>query len=576
MKPFVRLIAMLAPVWPVMLLAVCLGWLTIAANIGLMVTSAWLIAAAALHPSIAELSVAIVGVRFFGVARAVFRYLERYISHDATFRILSRLRVGFYQRLEPLAPANLQTWQSGELFSAIVGDVETLKDFYLRVLAPPLIAVLTLTGLLLVFQHYSLSLAAWVFAGFLLAVIVLPLAVRQVNKGGGSELVAARAALKAYLLDTVNGMTEIAAFDHQQRHLSTIRNLNDHLIRLQGRIAAVSSLSDSWGSLIMNGTLWGVLWLLIPLVRSGTVEGVYLAAMALAVQSSFEAVLPLPMAVHYCQESLAAARRLFRLVDAPAAVLPSGQEQFAEPEQAEVCVQGVSFEYDGLGKALNRISFSLRPGKRVALIGPSGAGKSTIIHLLLRFWEIESGLITLNGRDYRTINPEAVRRLFSVVSQQTHIFNASIRENILLACPEAGERELMAAVRGAALDEFTAGLPEGLDTQVGNNGQALSGGQRQRIAIARALLKNTPVLLLDEPTVGLDPITAKQIMNTIDTLMRGRATLLITHDLTDVETMDEILVLDQGEVTERGTFAELLNSQGLFARLWHLQQTPLA
>ena len=576
MKPFVRLIAMLAPVWPVMLLAVCLGWLTIAANIGLMVTSAWLIAAAALHPSIAELSVAIVGVRFFGVARAVFRYLERYISHDATFRILSRLRVGFYQRLEPLAPANLQTWQSGELFSAIVGDVETLKDFYLRVLAPPLIAVLTLTGLLLVFQHYSLSLAAWVFAGFLLAGIVLPLAVRQVNKGGGSELVAARAALKAYLLDTVNGMTEIAAFDHQQRHLSTIRNLNDHLIRLQGRIAAVSSLSDSWGSLIMNGTLWGVLWLLIPLVRSGTVEGVYLAAMALAVQSSFEAVLPLPMAVHYCQESLAAARRLFRLVDAPAAVLPSGQEQFAEPEQAEVCVQGVSFEYDGLGKALNRISFSLRPGKRVALIGPSGAGKSTIIHLLLRFWEIESGLITLNGRDYRTINPEAVRRLFSVVSQQTHIFNASIRENILLACPEAGERELMAAVRGAALDEFTAGLPEGLDTQVGNNGQALSGGQRQRIAIARALLKNTPVLLLDEPTVGLDPITAKQIMNTIDTLMRGRATLLITHDLTDVETMDEILVLDQGEVTERGTFAELLNSQGLFARLWHLQQTPLA
>lgn len=576
MKPFVRLIAMLAPVWPVMLLAVCLGWLTIAANIGLMVTSAWLIAAAALHPSIAELSVAIVGVRFFGVARAVFRYLERYISHDATFRILSRLRVGFYQRLEPLAPANLQTWQSGELFSAIVGDVETLKDFYLRVLAPPLIAVLTLTGLLLVFQHYSLSLAAWVFAGFLLAGIVLPLAVRQVNKGGGSELVAARAALKAYLLDTVNGMTEIAAFDHQQRHLSTIRNLNDHLIRLQGRIAAVSSLSDSWGSLIMNGTLWGVLWLLIPLVRSGTVEGVYLAAMALAVQSSFEAVLPLPMAVHYCQESLAAARRLFRLVDAPAAVLPSGQEQFAEPEQAEVCVQGVSFEYDGLGKVLNRISFSLRPGKRVALIGPSGAGKSTIIHLLLRFWEIESGLITLNGRDYRTINPEAVRRLFSVVSQQTHIFNASIRENILLACPEAGERELMAAVRGAALDEFTAGLPEGLDTQVGNNGQALSGGQRQRIAIARALLKNTPVLLLDEPTVGLDPITAKQIMNTIDTLMRGRATLLITHDLTDVETMDEILVLDQGEVTERGTFAELLNSQGLFARLWHLQQTPLA
>ena len=570
MKTALRLMNIMLPVWPMMVLAAVFGWLTIAANIGLMVTSALLIAGAALHPSIAELSVAIVGVRFFGVARAVFRYLERYISHDATFRLLGRIRSWFFTRLEPLAPARLQEWQSGELFSAIVGDVETLKDFYLRVLAPPLIALMVLLGMLIFLQRFSFGLVLLLAIAFLFAGVLMPLFIRRLNCGSGREMVAARTELKAYLVDTVDGIAELAAFDQKEHQLKAIGRINARLTAVQGKVAAVNGLTEAAGSLIMNTALWWALCITIPLVHTGQVEGVYLAAIALAVQSSFEAVLVLPAAVHQLSESLAAARRLFAIIDtAPAVRHP--ETAAAEPASTEVVVSDVSFEYDTCGKVLQHVSFCLPAGKRMAIVGPSGAGKSTILHLLLRFWEYDRGTITLGGVDYRTLPPEAIREVFNVVSQQTHIFNATIRENILVARPSAGDGELAAAVQGAALTEFIAGLPQGLDTAVGHNGQALSGGQRQRIAIARALLKDAPVLLLDEPTVGLDAVTEQQIMATLDGLSRGRATLLITHRLTGLETMDEILVLEHGRVVEQGTFQELMEHKGVFSKLCALQ-----
>lgn len=570
MKTFLKLVQIMLPVWPTMLLAAFFGWLTIAANVGLMVTSALLIATAALHPSIAELSVAIVGVRFFGVARAAFRYLERYVSHDATFRILSQMRVWFYRQLEPLAPAQLQSWQSGELFSAIVGDVETLKDFYLRVIAPPVVAFLILIGMLLFLKSFSSGLMVLLISAFVAAGILLPMAVRHINRNSGHELVAARTELKAYLVDTVNGMAELAAFDRKQQQLEAICQLNGKVLGLQGRVATVNSISDAIGNLIMNGTLWMALCLVIPLVYSRQIEGVYLAAIVLGIQSSFEAVLPLPIAMHYWHESLAAARRLFQIVENPVPL--KSTSSLILPPNAAVTVQHLSFHYDSWGTVLQDISFSLPVGKRIAIVGPSGAGKSTIVNLLLRFWEFEQGVILMGGQDYRNLDAEAIRQMFSVVSQQTHIFNATVRDNLLIARPEASEQELARAIQDAALEEFIHSLPQGLDTAVGHNGQALSGGQRQRIAIARALLKNAPILLLDEPTVGLDAVTEQQIMQAVPKIMQGRTTLLISHSLTGLESMDEILVLDQGMVIERGTFAELINKQGLFAQLRQFQK----
>jgi ATP-binding cassette subfamily C protein CydC len=316
------------------------------------------------------------------------------------------------------------------------------------------------------------------------------------------------------------------------------------------------------------------LWLAIPLVHDGQLAGIYLAVMVLMVQSSFEAVLPLPLVVHYLGESMAAGKRLFAIVDEDPAVHPVIGGVIAN--DASIKVQNVSFQYSSRGPfVLNNLSFAIGTGQKLAIVGPSGAGKSTLLHLLLRFWDYEQGAIYLGGHEIKSYDPEKLRSMFGVVSQQTHLFNASIRDNILLAKPEASELELEQVIESAGLRTFIAALPQGYDTMVGQNGHALSGGQRQRIAIARALLKNAAILILDEPTVGLDARIEQLVMKTIGKLMAGRTTILITHRLVGLEDMDQIIVLDAGRVVEQGRQIELLENKHLFYQLWNLQHNVL-
>ena len=571
MSIFIRLMHIMGSSWLMMVLAGILGCLTIASNIGLMAASAYLISSAALHPSITELSVAIVGVRFFGISRAVFRYLERYVSHDATFRLLGTIRVWFYTKLEILAPARLFEWRSGELFSAIVGDVETLKEFYLRVLAPPFIGILVVIGTCLFLTKFNLLFVYVLLAGAVLLGILLPLAVYIMQKSIGDELVIARTQMKAQLVDSITGIVELAAFDQTNRQARRIAELDKRLTGLQGRVANMTGVVDAVGLLIVNMTVWLVLWFAIPLVHSGQLEGIYLAVVALTVQSSFEAVLPLPLAVHYWAESMAAARRLFAIVDRSPAVFDKAEGALPNAD-ATIKVEKLSFRYNEQGtEVLHDISFTLASGKSLAIVGPSGAGKSTLLYLLLRFWDYDKGTIWLGSQELKSYQSQKLRNMFSVVSQQSHMFNASIRDNILLAKPDASEAELQQVLESAELSEWVKSLPQGDDTMVGQNGHALSGGQRQRIAIARALLRNAPILILDEPTVGLDALTEEAIMKTIEKLMTGRTMILITHRLTGLQGIDEILVLDAGVVVEQGSQRELLAREGLFYQLWNLQ-----
>jgi len=575
MNTFTRLLKIIGSSWLTMVMAGIFGCLTIGSNIGLMATSAYLISSAALHPSITELSVAIVGVRFFGISRAVFRYLERYISHDVTFRLLGTVRVWLYTKLERLAPARLFEWQSGELLSAIVGDVETLKEFYLRVLAPPFIAVLVVSGTGLFLAQFNVLFVYVLFSGFVLLGILLPAAVTIVQKPIADELVAVKGQMKAQLVDSITGIVELAAFGQIQRQSDRIATIDDRLAQLQGRVVNISGILDALGLFIVNATVWLVLWLAIPLVHSGQLEGIYLAVVALTVQSSFEGVLPLPLAVHYLAESLAAARRLFAIVDmSPAVIDETGGISMTTDVTIEV--ENLSFRYKEQGaEVLRNISFTVALGQSVAIVGPSGAGKSTLLYLLLRFGDYHQGSICLGGHELKNYDSQDLRNLFSVVSQQSHLFNASIRDNILLAKPEASEAEFSQAIQNAELKGLIEALPQGYDTMVGQNGYALSGGQRQRIAIARALLKNAPVLILDEPTVGLDPLTEEAIMTTIGNLREGRTIILITHRLTGLKDMGKIIVLESGCIVEQGSQEELLKHEGLFYRLWHLQHDML-
>lgn len=567
-----QLLKIIAPAAPAMGLALLCTILTVAANIGLLATSALLIASAALHPPLAALAVAITGVRFFGISRAVFRYAERYIAHSATFQILASLRVWFYSCLEPLAPARLGHYKSGDLLSRLTADIDTLQYFYLRVLGPPLAALIILLAMTWWLSCFAPVLSLLLAAAFVLAGAVVPYCVRQFSKESSPALLAGRAKLKAVLVDTLEGITELAAFRQTGRREEQVAAIECELNHWKSKKAVVGAMTESLNSLIMNSTVWVALVLTAPLVAAGKIESIYLAVLLLAIQASFEAIQPLPLAAHYLAESMTAAERLFALAGSEPAVRDSSAAA-PVPDSFDLSFSHVNFTYPGeVQPALREISFSLPAGKSLAIVGANGAGKTTLTSLLLRFWDYGSGSIMLGGSELREYPAEAVRRYFAVVSQQTHLFHASIADNIRLARPEAAPEEVMTAARYAAIHEFIHTLPQGYESLAGVNGKAISGGQRQRLSIARALLKDAPILILDEPTVGLDAVTAREVMTVIADLMKGRTTILVTHTLTGLQLMDEIIVLDQGRIAEQGTFEQLLAMKGLFYQMWRLQQ----
>lgn len=572
-RPYVRSMA----------LAILLGVLTVMSGLGLMTLSAYVISIAALHPSLAVLSFAIIGVRFFGITRAIWRYLERYVSHTITFNILTQVRVWFYRALEPLAPARLLALthghgaelSSGELLSRLVADIDMLQEFYVRVIAPPIVATLVALLLWLLLGAYNVLLALTLLGFFLLAGVGVPLLVLRLSRSIGQQIVSMRAALNTVLIDSVQGNADLLAFGQEQAQAQKIQDLSEQLTRLHMRMGRIAALQDGLSSLLMNLALWTMLIVAIPLVHSGQLNGVYLAALALAAIGSFEAILPLPVAAQHLGGSLEAAHRLFEVVDAQPAVSDS-EQPLAAPTQYTLAIQQLFFRYSATSPyVLQGVNFTIPQGHCVALVGPSGAGKSTIANLLLRFWEYEEGHILLDGRELREYRQEDIHRFISVVEQQTHLFNATIRENLLIAKQDATQEELEHAAQQAHIHDVIQSLPEGYDTRIGEQGLNLSGGERQRLALARAFLKDAPILIVDEATANLDALTEHHILEAIRTLIQGRTTLIITHRLVGLDMADEILVLQSGRVKERGVQHELLQAEGLYWRLWQLQNTVL-
>jgi ATP-binding cassette subfamily C protein CydC len=558
-----------------MVVATIMGTATIASGIGLLGTSAYIIFKAALQPSIAEVQVAIAGVRFFGISRAGFRYLERLISHDVNLRLLADLRVWLYRAIEPLAPAQLMYAHSGDLLTRIAADVEELENLFVRVLAPPLVAVGTTTLVTLLIGTLDPRLAVVLSLSLIIAGIVLPLTARGLARDDGQAIVQTRAGLNTALIDAIQGSADLLAFGSIQAQESRVRRLNRQLIGLQFRMGTIGALSAATTGLLLNVTVLVLLLIAVPLVRSTGPDAVMLGVLLMAAMASFEAVLPLPIALQYLDNSIAAGRRIFEIIDAEPAVTDSSTPTMPSPVPT-VEINHLSFEYGAeAAAALYDVSFTIPAGSRLALVGPSGAGKSTVINLLLRFWNYPVGSIKLGGVELCEMSQEDVRRAFSLVSQTTHLFNATIRENLLLARPEASDEEISRVARQAQIHQTICAFPAGYDTWIGERGMQLSSGERQRIAIARAILKDAPILLLDEPTANLDTITERRIMHQLVELMLSRTTLLVTHRLLGLDAMDQILVLDQGRLVERGTHAELLLAGGRYARMWRLQRESL-
>ena len=529
MKVIGRLLRLMAPFRYWIALAVLLSFATIGSSVGLMAMSAYLLSKAAITTDQTELALAITGVRFFALARALFRYLERLTSHTVTFRILTHLRTWFYTAVEPLSPARLQQHRSGDLLSRIMTDIETLENFFSRVVIPPLSAALVTLFATLLLGSFNAVLGLALLIFLLLTGLLLPLLSRYLSRRPAAALVAGRAELNATAVDGIQGIADLLSFGQGDAYQSRVLALSLEINHKQQRLAWVRGLSSSLAALFTALAGLTILWLAIPLVTGGDINGVFLALLPLTAIAAFEAVQPLSQSLQYLESSQAAGRRLFELIDAPPPVAEP-EISLPLPQMYNIEIRDLHFSYGtNQPTVFDGLNLSLDHGRRAVIIGSSGTGKSTLVNLLLRFWDYEHGHIRIGGQELKQYQAQDVRKLMSVVSQQTHLFNSTIRDNLYLANPDAGEEELRAACRLAQIDDFIVSLPQGYETWIGENGLLLSGGERQRLAIARAILKDAPILILDEATANLDAITEQKVWAGLDQYMSGRTALIISH-----------------------------------------------
>ncbi|WP_203181460.1 thiol reductant ABC exporter subunit CydD [Streptomyces pratensis] len=557
-------------------LALLLGALAVGSSVGLMAVSGWLISRASEQPPVMYLMVAVTATRAFGIGRAVFRYAERLVSHDAVLRMLAELRVAVYRGLERIAPAGLRATRRGDLLSRLVSDVDALQDYWLRWLLPAGTA-LTVGAGSVAFTCWMLPEAGAVLAaGLLLAGVCVPLLSGACARRAERLLAPARAALAVRVADLLGGTAELTVAGALPARKEQVRAADGVLTRIASRAAGATALGGGLTALVCGLTVVGVAIVALPAVLDGRLEGVELAVVVLTPLAAFEAVTGLPLAVQYRQRVERSAERVFEVLDAPVPV-----EEPAEPAEAPaspfpIDVRGLSARYEGMERdALHSVDLTLHPGKRVAVVGPSGSGKSTLAQVLLRFLDAREGTYSLGGVEASALDGDAVRTFVGLCAQDAHVFDSSIRENLRLARTGATDGQLRDALSAARLLDWVRSLPDGLDTLVGEHGARLSGGQRQRLALARAVLADFPVLVLDEPAEHLDLATADALTMDLLAATQGRTTVLISHRLAGLEAVDEVLVLDGGRVVQQGPYAVLAAQDGPLRRMLEREQEPV-
>lgn len=557
-----------------MLVGTAAGCVAAAAAIGLLSLSGWFISAAAfagLSPATAYLFnffLPSIGVRVFAVLRTLARYAERVLTHESTFRILESLRVWFYERLEPLAPAGLWRFRSGDVLNRIVADIEALENLYLRTFSPSAIAGMVSAILFIVVSAFDARIAAVSWILLAAAGIGVSLASLRAGEPIGREIASRSAELRIRLVEGLQGMAEIKLFGAEAVYRSAVDASQAALTASQHRMAWINGAAAAAIHVLSGVAVVAALFLGAALVSGGSVDGTKLAVIVLAVMVSFETIFALPAAYQYLGRTREAGRRLLEIVGTPPPVTFRESTQ-PLPDRFDVTFDHVRFRYrKELSPALDDLTLTIPHGQRTAVVGESGAGKTTLANLLVRFFDPESGVIRIGGCDLRGFSEEDLRRAVVVLSQQSHLFSATIRQNLLIGKPAASEEELRRALAAARVLDFVDNLPEGLDTWVGEAGHLVSAGQARRLAVARAILRDAPIWVLDEPSEGLDRITEKKLQESLLDVTAGRTVLWITHRLANMGDMDAVVVIHQSRIADQGPHAELLVRNRNYAA-WH-------
>ncbi|MDP4090548.1 MAG: thiol reductant ABC exporter subunit CydC [Bacillota bacterium] len=552
------------------LLSMLMGLLTIVSSIGMLSASSVLISRAALHPDVLDLMVLIVAVRFFSISRGIFRYLERLLSHNATFKLLSQIRRWFFKGFNDSYSENNKEFRTGDIYTRLVNDVDSLKEFYLRGIYPLVTAVLTgiLTSIFLSFFSTGLSLIYllfYIFSGFILPVVLF-----MANRNLIKEEQNIRKELNLTLIDMLKGITEIYVYSFKDAFLKKYNRLKGSFSAVQRKKNLLLLLGDNIYSFFVALLIAVFMVICTPMVSEGRLSGIYYAMLPLAIIASFEALIPMPNILYRFGEANNAGKSIFSIIQSGS---PSVSGKSHAVTRHGLFIKGLCVrEPDSERYIIRDFSLDLPYGKKVAIVGISGSGKTTFLKTLEGFMKYHKGNINLDGTDYAGIDIEEIRKNFTYIDQNPYFFNTTVRENLLIADPHIDEEKFKEAVEKAKISEVIDALPEGMDTQLGQQGFRISGGEIQRLAIARALIKSSPIILLDEPTASLDVTLEAEVINSLHEAIGDRSCIWVTHRLVGMDRMNEIILMNNGEVLERGTHLQLLDKKGLYYKLWSIQQ----
>lgn len=547
-------------------LGVVLAIVTLLASIGLLTLSGWFLSASAVVGVAGIYSfnymLPAAGVRGAAIIRTAGRYFERLVSHDATFRVLQHLRVATFSKLLPLSPAGLARFRQGELLNRIVADVDTLDHLYLRVISPLVGALVVILVVTIGLSILDVTLALTLGGIMLATLLLLPPLFYRAGKPTGEQITQLRGQYRQQLTSWLQGQAELMLFNASDRYRKQMEKTEQRWQEAQRRQAELTALSQALMLLIGGIAVIAMLWMASEGVGGNNQPGALIALFVFCALAAFEALAPVTGAFQHLGQVIASARRITQITEQQPEVTFSQQapQSFS---QVALTLNGVTFSYpQQSAPALKDISLQVAAGEHIAILGRTGCGKSTLLQLLTRAWDPANGQIQLNGQPLSELSETTLRQAMSVVPQRVHLFSATLRDNLLLAAPQASDTRLADILERVGLEKLLE--DSGLNSWLGEGGRQLSGGELRRLAIARALLHDAPLMLLDEPTEGLDATTESQILDLLSEVMRDKTVLMVTHRLRGLARFNQIIVMDNGQIIEQGSHAELLAKQGRY------------